>query len=137
MKTDAYGGIMEGNKSSEIEERKYLPLGSVVELDGGEQLFMILSRGVVLRLGDEKKIYDYTACTFPEGITGNRALYFNHDEIRKIVHIGYSDDEDRKMVAMVTKAAQQSGYEQADTREILQKLRMQNAGKAGEYNVRI
>ena len=39
-------------------------------------------------------IYDYSACTFPEGILDtNRMLMFNHDKIEKINYIGLEDDE--------------------------------------------
>ena len=70
-----------------------LPLGSVVQLKGGQKRVMICSR-VHTRAGEEK-FYDYAACLYPEGIISENAMiFFNHDTIERIFSIGFQDEEE-------------------------------------------
>ena len=75
---------------------KYLPIGSVVILNGGKKRLMITGYAQV-DLQKANKVYDYCGCLYPEGIisTDNNML-FNHDDIAKIFCIGYSDDEQKE-----------------------------------------
>lgn len=71
----------------EIKE-KYLPIGTVVLLDGGQKRVMIL--GFCSREIGKEKIYDYSGTLYPEGlINSNEILLFNHDQIVKVYHYGY------------------------------------------------
>ena len=76
----------------------YLPLGSVVLLRGGIQKILIIARGINTKQGDKTVFFDYGAVLYPEGLTGDRMAYFNHDAISKVVFSGY-DDEDSKICA--------------------------------------
>lgn len=77
---------------------KYLPIGTVVMLKGGEKRVMICGYCMV----DEKNqnvVYDYDGCMFPEGIlNSNQALLFNHDQIEKIYFVGLEDQEEKEFV---------------------------------------
>ena len=73
---------------------KFLPIGTVVLLSGGKKLVMIL--GFCSRANDGDKIYDYSGCIYPEGvISSDQMLLFNHDQITRIYHVGYENDEER------------------------------------------
>lgn len=78
----------------EIKE-KYLPIGTVCLLKDGKKKLMIT--GFCTIPDNDKKVYDYNACLYPEGIlTTNQTIVFNHDQIDKIYYMGYSDKEDKK-----------------------------------------
>lgn len=74
-------------------ENKYLPLGSVVLLNGGEKTVMIYGR-MQISVADGQT-YDYVACLYPEGNIGDAYTYlFNHDQIREVLFKGYENDDE-------------------------------------------
>lgn len=78
-------------------DNKYLPLGSVVLLKDGTKGLMIYGRKQ--KHFESGKSYDYVACLYPEGNIGDEHTYlFDHTQIAEVVHIGYSNDEDKKFV---------------------------------------
>lgn len=75
---------------------KYLPVGSVVLLSGGTKRLMITGFCIVPN-DDKSKIFDYSGCLYPEGvISSDQVALFNHDQIKTIYAIGYSDDEEKQ-----------------------------------------
>ena len=53
--------------------------------------------------------FDYGACLYPEGVVGENLIYFNHEDIFKIVQEGYTNDENELMlenIAAVQKVLQ-------------------------------
>ena len=76
----------------EMKYEKYLPLGSVVMLKGGDKRVMITGFSVMQNNG--KEVFDYIGCIYPEGFMFvDKMALFNHEDIVKIYCIGYSDDE--------------------------------------------
>ena len=83
-----------------MEEKKiperFLPVGSVVLLEGGDQPIMITGYLIFkknLKEGEERKMFDYGACYYPEGIVDyNSSIAFNHDKVKKVLHLGYVND---------------------------------------------
>ena len=74
---------------------KFLPVGSVVLLKGAQKKIMIIGFCPVPK-NDEKKIFDYSGCLYPEGlISSDKTLLFNHDQIEKIYHLGLIDEEEQ------------------------------------------
>lgn len=72
---------------------KLLPLGSVVLVKGGNKRVMICGR-IQARAG-ERRIYDYSACYYPEGIIDSREmLFFDHDAIERLFFVGFQDEEE-------------------------------------------
>ena len=70
-----------------------LPIGSVVLLKGGEKRVMICGR-IQAKIGDEK-IYDYSACYYPEGIINPTSMFFfDRDAIDRVFFIGFQDGEE-------------------------------------------
>ncbi len=77
-------------------EGKFLPIGTVVMLDGGSKRVMITGFFTIAE-NIKEKVYDYSGCIYPEGIiTSNKTLLFNHDQIVKIYHKGLIDEEEIK-----------------------------------------
>ncbi|MEE3342691.1 MAG: DUF4176 domain-containing protein [Bacilli bacterium] len=77
-----------------MKVEKFLPIGTIVLLNGATKKIMITGFYVV---NDSNKAYDYCGCLYPEGyLSSDKCLMFNHDQIYKIIYLGYSDDEDKK-----------------------------------------
>ncbi|BCN29974.1 DUF4176 domain-containing protein [Anaeromicropila herbilytica] len=75
--------------------KKFLPIGSVVLLKGGEKKVMICGR--VQQKVDTNEIFDYSACYYPEGILDAKELFlFNNDDIENVFYIGMQDEEEFK-----------------------------------------
>lgn len=71
---------------------KFLPVGTVVLLKGGSKRAMIIGYCPVTEDG---QAFDYSACLYPEGVISSKeGLLFNHDQIVKIFHTGYADNEE-------------------------------------------
>ena len=85
-----------------IENKEFLPLGSIVMIQGTTQKLMITARAVVVK---DKGYYDYSGILYPEGdILEGYNANFNQEEIFKVIHTGYSDEDDELMVEQVKKA---------------------------------
>lgn len=76
-----------------MNEKTFLPIGSVVLLKGGKKKIMIT--GYCMKIKEEpNKIYDYNGCIFPEGVLkSNITSVFDHSQIDKIFYIGYRNEE--------------------------------------------
>lgn len=72
---------------------KYLPIGSIVLLKGGQKKLMIYGRKQIDR--GTKKEWDYVACIYPEGnVDLNHNYLFNHEQIDTIFFTGFQDAEE-------------------------------------------
>ena len=77
-------------------KERFLPIGTVVLLKNGKK-----------EVKPEKKIYEYGACIYPEGILdSNTVCAFNHDQIEKICHLGYETETQKELSDILNK-----GYE--------------------------
>lgn len=111
---------MESVKSE--KQMDYLPLGSVVTVKGTDTKFMIIARGMCIRIQQTEQLFDYGACPFPTGIIGDKAIYFNHQEISKILHRGYSDADDVHLREILCKAIKDASLEYADPKKLSEQL---------------
>jgi hypothetical protein len=69
---------------------KYLPLGSIVQLAGGDKRVMIYGRRQ--KAEADGVLWDYVACLYPEGnLTDEYTYLFNHDQIERVYFIGFQD----------------------------------------------
>jgi hypothetical protein len=82
------------------QERSFLPLGSVVILNGSVKKLLIVSRGSVV----EDVFYDYGAFLYPEGMIDANVAYFDHTDILKVVHEGYADDDNELALEILNDA---------------------------------
>ena len=72
---------------------EYLPVGSVVMLNGGNKRVMICGR-IQAQAGTDV-IYDYSACYYPEGILDPKSMFFfNRGDIETVSFRGYEDQEE-------------------------------------------
>ncbi|PPI68733.1 hypothetical protein C5E12_11545 [Rathayibacter rathayi] len=76
--------------SGPLGGRTFLPLGSVVILNGSVKKLLIVSRGSVVK----DQFFDYGAFLFPEGMIDANIVYFSGDDIVKVVYEGYRDVDD-------------------------------------------
>lgn len=77
---------------------KFLPIGTVCMLKGGEKRIMIT--GFCTVSDTDKKMYDYSGCVYPEGVLSSKSMFlFNHNQIDKIYYMGYVDEEEKKFKA--------------------------------------
>ena len=83
-------------------------------LKGGVKKFMVVARGLKVRVKSEDHYFDYGGCLYPEGMTGDQLMYFQESGISRIIHKGYSDEDDRLMVENIQETFEREGYEKAD-----------------------
>lgn len=81
-----------------MKENNYLPLGTVVTLKDDSKTFMIIGYAPMDSI-KKNKIYDYSACLYPEGLLStDQILMFNHEDIGTVKYIGYEDDESKEFL---------------------------------------
>ena len=79
-------------------KEKYLPLGTVVLLNGGTKRLMIT--GYCMKIKEKPGVvYDYSGCLYPEGtIKSDITSVFNHNQIQRIDYMGYTDPESKEFM---------------------------------------
>ena len=75
-----------------MEKIDYIPLGSVVLLEGGIQKLLVISRGLIINNNGKEVFFDYGGVLYPDGLTGDRMAYFNHENIARVIFKGYDDE---------------------------------------------
>lgn len=97
---------------------KMLPLGSVVIINGGYRKYMIMSRALQVNINGENHFFDYGACFYPEGLIGDKVMYFQNSDINQVVFEGYSDENDKLLVENIVKAFKEQNLVHADTKAL-------------------
>ena len=100
------------------EKFDFLPLGSIVVVSGGIKKFVIVARALQVNINGCKQFFDYAACPYPEGMNGDRLMYFQHTDISRVVFEGYVDDDEIIMCDNLFKAREKTGIERADVRKL-------------------
>lgn len=76
------------------------PLGTVLYLQDGTEKVMVVGRGVIYQ--DEETnldvFVDYMGCLYPTGVNPNNTIFFNHENIDRIVFEGLKDDEEERFL---------------------------------------
>lgn len=84
----------------EATAERVLPIGTVVTVSSNRDLLMIVARGVVARTADGEGWCDYAAVLYPQGLITDKALcFFNRENVREVVHMGYVDEVERQFAA--------------------------------------
>ena len=86
------------------EKVNFLPLGSIVVVSGGIKKYVIVARALKVKINGKEQFFDYAACAYPEGMVGDRLMYFQHSDVSKVVFEGFSDDDEKMMCANIQKA---------------------------------
>ena len=74
----------------------YLPIGSVVTLQGWSQPIMIFGRKQINE--DHNTRWDYVACLYPEGNIGDTYnVFFDTEDIQDVLFAGYQTKIDLEM----------------------------------------
>lgn len=72
--------------------KRFLPIGSVVLLKESRKRVMIV--GVKQKQANTEKVWDYSACLFPEGIINPERLFlFDSEQIERLYFVGFQDGE--------------------------------------------
>ena len=77
-------------------EEKYLPIGSVCLLKGGQRYVVVIG---YLGVGNEEmdKVYDYMGAVYPLGVISSEVSFmFDHEQIDKVVFRGYEDEDGKE-----------------------------------------
>lgn len=80
-----------------MSTQELLPLGSVVYLEEGKLALMIVSRQPLVDLGKGQIYFDYAAVSQILGLEPENIVYFNHENISKVVFTGYISDEEPRI----------------------------------------
>lgn len=104
------------------EQTQYLPLGSIVHVSGGIRKYLIVARGLQVKVNGEDKFFDYGACVYPEGMAGDRLMYFQHANISSVVFQGFSDEDNELMVKNIQEAVKSRNIRHADVKQIKQHM---------------
>lgn len=85
-------------KKNKVSENIF-PIGTLVKLKNYERKVMIT--GYFMK-NESGKIYEYCGCEYPQGILNeNSYLYFNKNDIIKIIKSGYIDEEVKDVLEKV------------------------------------
>lgn len=82
-------------------KERFLPIGTVVLLKDATKEVMITGYSIVGNANPatpeetpQKKMYEYGCCVYPEGVLNTNLIGgFNHDQIEKILFVGYETDK--------------------------------------------
>lgn len=97
-----------------MENIEYLPLGSIVILEGGIKKVMIVAVGMGGQLEQQIHYFEYGGSLYPEGLMGDAVLFFNHENIQEVIWRGYTDQEDETIKENLQKWISESGYTKGD-----------------------
>ncbi|MFI3124547.1 DUF4176 domain-containing protein [Streptococcus suis] len=75
-----------------------LPLGSIIYLEEATTKLMIIGRGPIFESDGENVYSDYVGIIYLEGINPEDAIFFNHENIEKLVFEGYKDEEEERFM---------------------------------------
>jgi hypothetical protein len=111
-------------KNKMENEKKLLPVGSVVYLKEGTLKLVVLSRGelVLVHKDDEKSVYfDYMGGIYPQGNDPENNYYFNHEDIEKVIFKGYIDEDENRYLEVLRAAKEnnKNSYITEKTEEVL------------------
>ncbi|EOB30590.1 hypothetical protein D065_10939, partial [Streptococcus mitis 13/39] len=61
---------------------------------------------------------DYGACLYPEGMVGDSLIYFNDEDIFKVVQEGYSDEDNDLMLENIAAVIDQTEIPKGNVAEL-------------------
>lgn len=85
--------LKEAKNENGLKADDWLPIGSVVLLNGANKSLMVISRFVYNV--DDGTYYEYCGCLYPEGISDSEYYFFNHNEIGLVVQRGFEDEYEK------------------------------------------
>ena len=104
-----------------MQNISYLPLGSVVNIEGSVKKLMIISRGIVLTINGKQLFFDYGACLYPEGLVDKNLSYFNSNNITRLLFEGCKDEMGMNMSDKINEWFEKNNYEKGDINNFIGK----------------
>lgn len=101
-----------------MSDTKLLPLGSVIVLKGSTKKMLIIARVIVAPVKGNIYRFDYGACLYPEGMVGDSLIYFNDEDIFKVVQEGYSDEDNDLMLENIAAVIDQTEIPKGNVAEL-------------------
>ncbi len=88
-----------------MKDKEFLPLGSVVLLNGGiHELLIIGYCPNVVKKSGKVKTFDYSAVLFPEGLLNvEQIVAFNQSDIARVSFTGYKNKASETFMKNMTK----------------------------------
>lgn len=80
--------------------QELLPLGTVVYLQEGTEKVMVVGRGVVYHDEAENTdvFVDYMGCLYPIGVNPTNTIFFNQENIDRVIFEGLKDEEEERFL---------------------------------------
>ena len=101
-----------------MKETTMLPLGSIIILKGNTKKMMIISRVIAVPVKGNIYRFDYGACLYPEGLVGDSLIYFNDEDIFKVVQEGYSDEDNDLMLENIAAVIDETDIPKGNVAEL-------------------
>ena len=99
------------------ENKRFLPIGTVVLLKNGKRKLMITSYCIMPngdvydkngKVENVPKMFEYGACFYPEGmVTSDQLFAFNHDQIDKVCFKGYETEDSKELSTVLNKGLEE------------------------------
>ena len=80
-----------------------LPIGTVVLLHNGTIDVMIIGRFPLYNQEGTIGYFDYVACLYPTGAANEELLYFNQENIEKVIFEGYHSEKEDELQELFKK----------------------------------
>ena len=85
-----------------MERIDYLPLGSIVYLNGGIKKLMIVARAIMASNNGKQYFFDYGGVLYPEGFLDPDSMFlFNGENIARVYHVGYLDEKTMQVLPKI------------------------------------
>ena len=87
----------------------FLPVGSVVRLEGAKVDLVIIARALLVKDKKGNNVYfDYGALPYPHGLVNGNMAYFHQDAIERVLFVGYVNDQERQMIPVLQQFIEQN-----------------------------
>lgn len=73
------------------EQKRPLPVGSVVQVNGSDQNFIIISQLPIAEIEGKQGYFDFGAAMLPVGLSTQEMIFFNSEDIDNLIYLGYID----------------------------------------------
>ena len=79
---------------------------------------MIIARVIAAPVKGNIYHFDYGACLYPERMVGDSLIYFNDEDIFKVVQEGYSDEDNDLMLENIAAVIDQTDIPKGNVAEL-------------------
>lgn len=98
-----------------------LPIGSIVILKGSTKKMMLIARLIAVPVEGKVYRFDYGACLYPEGLIGDSLIYFNREDILKVIYEGFNDEDNEIMLENIENVLSSTDLPKGNVSDLLKK----------------